>query len=63
MDGGLPGGRRATIRWLGFLFLRDLGTLLARLGKPNRDRLFAALHLLARAAAFERGGLSVKFLI
>jgi hypothetical protein len=57
--GGLPGGRRATIRWLGFLFLRDLGTLLARLGKPNRDRLFAALHLLARAAAFERGGLSL----
>src|SRR5580700_6000105 len=32
------------------LFPRYLGTLLARLGKSNRDRLFAARHFAALAA-------------
>src|SRR5271154_6968 len=40
---------RASIAQLNFL-LRHLGALLARLRKPDRDRLLAALHHAAFAA-------------
>src|SRR5438552_1378952 len=54
MDGGLSCRGDAPRRGLGFLFLRDLGALLARLGKSDSDRLLAALDLLARASAAKR---------
>src|SRR6266498_2870072 len=38
----------------GRFLLRHLGTFLACLGKPNRNGLFAARHLLTRLTAFQR---------
>src|ERR1044071_8435993 len=57
----LPGGlsRRSSRRALpgasgrGSLLLRNLCSTLAGLGKPDRDRLLAALHFSARAPALE----------
>src|SRR2546421_3939551 len=42
-----------------FLFLRNLLAFAARFGKPDRDRLLAACHLLSAAAALERAALAL----
>src|SRR5262245_3020914 len=42
-----------------FFLLRHLGAARACLGKPDRDRLLAALHLLAGAAAAQRARVSL----
>src|SRR2546421_12967642 len=59
----MPGARRRSLFFLrGRLLLGRLAGYLragsARLREADRDRLFAALHLLARPAAFQRPAFS-----
>src|SRR5690349_11773407 len=49
--------RRGLARLLRRLLLRHLAAGAPRLGQPDRDRLLAALHLLARAAALQLAAL------
>src|SRR5690349_8082484 len=49
--------RRGLARLLRRFLLRHLAAGAPRLGQPDRDRLLAALHLLARAAALQLAAL------
>src|ERR1700741_795512 len=59
MDDGVPGSGYAPAFALGSLLLRHFGAALARFGQADRDRLLAALDLLAGAAAAQRAGLAL----